>query len=82
MRTMGQLAKWHLSIFKIPYIFIFSGKSGKQNGYEDGWDNPKVFTYTGEGQSGDMEFTKGKLALKDHINNGKRVYLSTEIQKL
>lgn len=60
---------------KFPYIFIFSGKSGKQHGYEDGWDNPKVFTYTGEGQSGDMEITRGNLALKDHLSNGKRVFL-------
>ena len=58
-----------------PYIFIFSGKSGKLHGYQDGWDNPNVFTYTGEGQSGDMEFTRGNLALKDHIKNGKRVFL-------
>jgi hypothetical protein len=58
-----------------PYIFIFSGKSGKQHGYEDGWDNPNVFTYTGEGQSGDMNFTRGNLALKDHLKNGKRVFL-------
>jgi 5-methylcytosine-specific restriction protein A len=60
---------------KFPYIFIFTGKSGKLHGYEDGWDNPNVFTYTGEGQSGDMEFTRGNLALKDHIKNGKRVFL-------
>lgn len=64
-----------------PYIFIFSGKSGKQHGYEDGWDNPNIFTYTGEGQSGDMGFTRGNLALKDHIKNGKRVFLF-ESQKL
>lgn len=35
-----------------PYIFIFSGKTGKQYGYEDGWDNENVFLYTGEGQVG------------------------------
>jgi 5-methylcytosine-specific restriction protein A len=57
------------------YIFIFSGKSGKQHGYQDGWDNPNVFTYTGEGQSGDMQLTRGNLALKDHLKNGKRVFL-------
>ncbi len=60
---------------KFPFIFIFSGKSGKQHGYQDGWDNPNVFTYTGEGQSGDMDFTRGNLALKDHLANGKRVFL-------
>jgi 5-methylcytosine-specific restriction protein A len=58
-----------------PYIFIFSGKSGHQHGYKDGWDNPNVFTYTGEGQAGDMKFTKGNLALRDHLQNGKRVFL-------
>ena len=60
---------------KVPYIFIFSGKSGSQYGYKDGWDNPYVFSYTGEGQIGDMRFVKGNLALRDHINNGKRVFL-------
>ncbi|MBK7909060.1 HNH endonuclease [Candidatus Pollutiaquabacter sp.] len=58
-----------------PYIFIFSGKSGRQHGYKDGWDNPDVYSYTGEGQAGDMQFTKGNLALRDHIQNGKRVFL-------
>jgi 5-methylcytosine-specific restriction enzyme A len=63
-----------------PYIFIFSGKSGHQHGYEDGWDNPNVFSYTGEGQTGDMEFTRGNLALRDHKLNGKQVFLF-EIEK-
>lgn len=60
---------------KVPCIFIFSGKSGSQYGYKDGWDNPNVFSYTGEGQIGDMKFIKGNLALRDHIKNGKRVFL-------
>ena len=64
-----------------PYIFIFSGKSGHQHGYEDGWDNPNVFNYTGEGQSGDMEFTRGNLALRDHMQNGKRVFLFESVSK-
>lgn len=38
-------------------------------------DNPNVFSYTGEGQAGDMKFTKGNLALRDHLQNGKRVFL-------
>jgi hypothetical protein len=64
-----------------PYIFIFSGKSGHQHGYEDGWDNPNVFSYTGEGQLGDMEFTRGNLALRDHKQNGKRVFLFESVSK-
>jgi hypothetical protein len=64
-----------------PYIFIFSGKSGHQHGYQDGWDNPNVFSYTGEGQIGDMQFTKGNLALRDHLQNGKRVFLFESVSK-
>lgn len=58
-----------------PYIFIFSGKSGHQHGYRDGWINPHIFEYTGEGQFGDMKFIRGNLALRDHVQNGKRVFL-------
>jgi len=64
-----------------PYIFIFSGKSGHQHGYEDGWDNPNVFSYTGEGQAGDMEYTRGNLALRDHKLNGRRVFLFESVSK-
>ena len=60
---------------KVPYIFIFSGKSGAQYGYRDGWDNYNIFSYTGEGQAGDMQFIRGNLALKEHLNIGKRVFL-------
>ncbi len=42
-----------------PFIFIFSGKSGAQYGYRDGWDNPNIFSYTGEGQEGDINLSKG-----------------------
>lgn len=60
---------------EFPYIFIFSGKTGKQHGYADRWDNTNVYTYTGEGQKGDMEFTRGNLALYRHKENSKRVFL-------
>lgn len=64
-----------------PYIFIFTGLSGHQHGYQDAWDNHKVFSYTGEGQSGDMEFVKGNLALREHLNTGKRVFLFQNTRK-
>jgi 5-methylcytosine-specific restriction protein A len=60
---------------KGPYIFIFSGETGHQHGYKDQWENDDVFSYTGEGQVGDMEFAKGNLALLQHVKIGKRVYL-------
>lgn len=60
---------------RVPWIFIFSGASGKKHGYKDQWENKNVFSYTGEGQIGDMTFTRGNLALKEHLKDGKRVFL-------
>lgn len=64
-----------------PYIFIFTGKAGAQHGYADRWENKNVFSYTGEGQNGDMEFTRGNLALREHLNQGKRVFLFEQAGK-
>lgn len=64
-----------------PFIFIFSGSQGSQHGYKDQWVNDKIYSYTGEGQVGDMEFTKGNLALNNHKNLGKRVFLFEYIKK-
>jgi 5-methylcytosine-specific restriction enzyme A len=59
-----------------PYIFLFTGESGENYGYEDGWQNDQdVFLYTGEGQIGDMEFKRGNKAIRDHIKNGKQLLL-------
>jgi len=66
---------------KVPYIFIFSGQSGKQHGYKDQWENEEVLSYTGEGQVGDMTFTKGNLALLNHLENRKRVFLFIYVMK-
>lgn len=60
---------------RYPYIFIFSGSGGIQHGYQDGWENTNVYAYTGEGQTGNMEFVRGNLALRDHLKNNKRVFL-------
>lgn len=60
---------------KHPFIFIFTGKTGEQYGYEDGWDEDNFFHYTGEGQKGDMTFTKGNMAILKHQENEKQVFL-------
>lgn len=60
---------------KYPYIFIFTGSSGNRYGYKDRWENKNVFSYTGEGQKGDMQFIRGNLALREHLNTGKKVFL-------
>jgi 5-methylcytosine-specific restriction enzyme A len=58
-----------------PSIFLFTGESGEQYGYEDGWDDNGVFLYTGEGQKGDMEFIGGNRAIRDHALEGKDIHL-------
>lgn len=45
-----------------PMIFLFTGASGEQYGYEDRWHDG-VFWYTGEGRIGDMQLTRGNLAI-------------------
>jgi hypothetical protein len=45
------------------------------------WENENIFSYSGEGQNGDMTFTKGNLAVRDHLKNGKRVFLFEQTRK-
>jgi 5-methylcytosine-specific restriction protein A len=61
-------------------IFLVTGNSGRVHGYEDRWsDDGSTFFYFGEGQTGDMKFTKGNLALRDHILHGEDVHLLEEV---
>ncbi|MHA7678581.1 HNH endonuclease [Cupriavidus sp. PET2-C1] len=62
-------------------IFIFTGDSGEQYGYVDGRDELGVFSYTGEGQVGDMTFTRGNLAIRDHAENGRALHLFKSLGK-
>ena len=52
-------------------------KAKKGPGYHwDGWadDSQQVFYYTGEGQEGDQQFTRGNLALRDAAHTGKTIH--------
>lgn len=64
-----------------PYIFIFSVPTGELHGYKDGWENEDVYAYTGEGQIGNMELLRNNLALVNHLQTGKRVFLFKGIKK-
>lgn len=66
---------------KFPVIFLFTGPTGEQHGYVDGFTNSGEFYYTGEGQVGDMVFTKGNKALRDHVQDGKHVLLFEQYSK-
>lgn len=64
-----------------PVIFIFTGESGEQHGYADGWRDGDVFLYTGEGQRGDMQFRGGNRAIRDHSTDGKELLLFQALGK-
>jgi 5-methylcytosine-specific restriction protein A len=54
-----------------PIVVIFTGESGEQHGYADGWTSEGTFRYFGEGQVGDMVFQRGNRAIRDHLLDGK-----------
>ncbi|HEK1685308.1 TPA: HNH endonuclease [Pseudomonas putida] len=63
-----------------PTIFIFSGESGKQFGYDDGW-NDGVYFYTGQGQRDDMVFNGGNQAIAEHALGGRALHLFESLGK-
>jgi 5-methylcytosine-specific restriction enzyme A len=60
---------------------LFTGESGEQYGYRDGWDDNGVFLYTGEGQEGDMAFVRGNRAVRDHTLDSKDLHLFQALGK-
>lgn len=57
------------------FIFLFTGEIGEAYGYKDRWTDEGLFLYTGEGQEGDMTFVRGNRAIRDHMAEGKDLYL-------
>lgn len=66
---------------KAPAIFIFTGDSGEQYGYEDDFDDYGVFHYTGEGQNGPMQRAGGNKAILNHAADGRSLYLFEALGK-
>lgn len=66
---------------KTAAIFIFSGESGEQYGYKDGFDDHGVFHYTGHGQVGDMQLTGGNRAIFEHARDGRSIHLFKSLGK-
>lgn len=56
-------------------ILLFSNPSGYLYGYQDGWQEDGFYHYTGEGQRGDMQMTRGNKAIAEHARNGKVLML-------
>ncbi|WP_454688318.1 HNH endonuclease [Achromobacter aloeverae] len=66
---------------RVPAIFLFTGESGKGYGYSDHADDDRTYYYTGEGQVGDMTFSKGNLAIRDHSVTGRALHLFKSLGK-
>ncbi|WP_224268573.1 HNH endonuclease [Haloprofundus salinisoli] len=62
-------------------VFLFTGDSGKDYGYEDQFLEDGRFIYTGEGQVGDMEFVAGNKAIRDHKENAERLFVFEDVDK-
>ena len=58
-----------------PVVFIFTGPTGEQYGYSDDFQPDGSFWYTGEGQQGDMELTRGNRAIAEHLEAGETLHL-------
>jgi 5-methylcytosine-specific restriction enzyme A len=58
-----------------PYVFLFTAPAGEQYGYQDGWLSTTQFSYTGEGQVGDMEMARGNRAIQRHVADGREMHL-------
>ncbi|RWG78556.1 HNH endonuclease [Mesorhizobium sp.] len=65
----------------VPFVFLFTGESGGQYGYEDGWQPDGTYAYTGEGQLGDMRFIRGNKAIRDHHADGRDLLMFEALSK-
>lgn len=59
----------------LPIIFIFTGESGEEYGYEDEFLEDGTFMYSGEGTEGDMVMDDGNAAIRDHRSNNEALHL-------
>lgn len=66
---------------RTPAIFLFTGDTGEQFGYRDEFDADGVFSYTGEGQVGDMQVTKGNLSIANHARDGRALHVFKSLGK-
>lgn len=63
-----------------PLIFLFTGESGTEHGYEDEFRG-ETFVYTGEGRKGDMEMERGNKAILQHQEDGRQLHLFEDTEE-
>lgn len=64
-----------------PLIFLFTGGTGRQHGYDDGYEPDGRFRLFGEGQYGDMRMSGGNKAIRDHAKDGRDLHLFEMLDK-
>ncbi|MCQ8834993.1 restriction endonuclease [Streptomyces malaysiensis] len=65
-----------------PNVLLFSNPGrGHQVGYFDGWGADGYYHYTGEGQKGDQEMTRGNLAILRHVQEGRALHLFDSVAR-
>lgn len=62
-------------------VFFFTSQGGSDVGYQDDFLPDGTFHYTGQGQVGDMLMSRGNLAIRDHVQNGKDILLFHQTKK-
>ena len=60
---------------RIPAVFLFTTGAAEAYVYQDAFQPDGSFWYAGEGRSGDMQFARGNLAIRDHAQTGKTLHL-------
>lgn len=66
---------------RTPAIFLFTGETGEKYGYSDNFDTEGVFSYAGEGQVGDMQLSRGNLAITTHAADGRALHVFRSLAK-
>lgn len=66
---------------KEPVILLFHTDEAIQQFYSDGFDGDGVYWYCGEGTRGDVSWTSGNRAIRDHAANGMELFLFERVRR-
>jgi len=66
---------------KEPAILLFHTDEPVQQFYRDGFDGNGIYWYCGEGTKGEMSWTSGNRAVREHGNNGSDLLFFQRIQR-
>lgn len=67
-----------------PFVVLFTGEAGSQHGYRDHWEEEEgenILHYYGEGQDGDMQDSRGNRAIREHLQNNRRLLIFQSLGK-